>query len=119
MARTTAGVASWGIKDGTTIGGVSGVITDIEVGGEPVLAPEYNEIGAVIKQTKYDTHTTIDVTVEVASTTEPPDDGASITIAGVACYVTRARLIESNQAYRKIAISAEAYANCTATTAAT
>ena len=119
MARTTAGVASWGIKDGTTVGSVSGVITDIEVGGEPVLAPEYNEIGAVIKQTKYDTHTVIDVTVEVASTTEPPDSGASITIAGVSCYVTRARLIESNQAYRKIAISAEAYANCTATTAAT
>ena len=119
MARTTPGIASWGIKDGTTVGDVSGIITDIEVGGEPVLAPEYNEIGAVVKQTQYDTHTTVDVTVEVASTTEPPDAGASITIAGVEGYVTRARIIESNQAYRKIAISAEAYANCTATTAAT
>ena len=119
MARTTSGNASWGISDGTSVTNVSGVITDIDVGEDPQMEPQRNEIGAVIKQTKYDTHTTIDVTVEVASTTEPPDDGASITIAGVACYVTRARLIESNQAYRKIAISAEAYANCTATTAAT
>lgn len=119
MARTTTGVAAWGVSDGTSVTNVTGVITDVDAGGEPILAPEYNEIGAVIKQTMYDEHKTIDVTVEVASGTEKPASGASITIAGVAGYVARARIVESNQAYRKIIISAEAYANCTATTAAT
>ena len=119
MARTTTGTASWGVSDGTSVTNVSGVITDIDIGGEPILSPEYNEIGAVIKQTMYDEHSTVDVTVEVASGTAKPVPGASITIAGVAGYVVRSRVVESNQAYRKILISAEAYANCTATTAAT
>lgn len=119
MARTTVGTAAWGVSDGSTVTNVSGVITDIEVAGEPLLSPEYNEVGAVIKQTLYDKHETVDVTVEVASGTTKPDAGASITIAGVAGYVVRARVVESNQAYRKIIISAEAYTNCSATTAAT
>ena len=119
MARTMTGVASWGVSGGTSVTNVTGVITDVDVGGEPVLAPEYNEVGAVIKQTMYDEHKTVDVTVEVAAGTAKPASGASITIAGVEGYVTRARIVESNQAYRKIIISAEAYANCTATTAAT
>ena len=119
MSRTTSGTASWGVTDGTTVTNVTGVITDCEVNGEPVLAPEYNEIGAVIKQTQYDTHTTVDVTVEVAANVSAPVAGASIMIAGVAGYVTRSRVVESNQAYRKILISAECYANCAATTAAT
>ena len=119
MARTTTGIASWGVSGGTSVSTVTGVITDIDVGGEPILAPEYNEIGAVIKQTMYDEHTTVDVTVEVAAGTSKPDSGASITIAGVAGYVVRARIVENNQAYRKILVSAEAYANCTTTSAAT
>ena len=98
MARTTQGNASWGISDGTSITQVQGVITDIDVGEEPQMEPQRNEVGAVIKQTLYDRRGEVNVTVEVA--------------AGVQGYVTRSRVVESNQRYRAINITVEAYPNC-------
>ena len=57
------------------------------------------------------------VTVEVASGTSKPAAGASITIGGVSGYVVSSKVVESNQAYRKIHITAECYTNCTSATA--
>lgn len=119
MAFTTTGSASWGVTGSASgAGSVTGIITDIESGSEAVLAPEYNEAGQVVRQTHYDTKTTMSVTVEVAANVDAPAAGSAITINGVSGYVTSARVVESNQAYRKISISAECYANCTAVTAA-
>jgi hypothetical protein len=112
MARTTQGNASWGISDGTTITNVNGVITDIDVGEDPQMEPQRNEIGAVIKQTLYDRRAEVNVTVEVAAGTAKPPSGTAITAAGVAGYVTRSRVVESNQRYRAISITIEAYPNC-------
>ena len=112
MARTTRGNASWGISDGTTVTNVSGVITDIDVGEEPQMEPQRNEIGAVIKQTLYDRRGEVNVTVEVAAGTAKPKTGTAITAAGVQGYVTRSRVVESNQRYRAISITLEAYPNC-------
>lgn len=114
MAATTSGTATWGVT--STCSGVSGIVTDIEVNEEAQTAPEYNEVGAVVKQTHYDTHTTVNATVEVAAGTSLPTSGSSITIAGKSGYVRTARLVESNQAYQKIAVTAERWANCAATT---
>lgn len=110
MAATTSGIAAWGVQGG--VNGVSGIVTDIERAVEAQLAPEYNEVGAVVKQTKYDEHTTISATVEVAAGTQPPNAGDSITIDGKQGYVVNARVVESNQAYRKIVIQAEFWKNC-------
>ena len=112
MARTTRGNASWGVSDGTTVTNVSGVITDIDVGEEPQMEPQRNEIGAVIKQTLYDRRGEVNVTVEVAAGTAKPKTGTAITAAGVQGYVTRSRVVESNQRYRAISITLEAYPNC-------
>lgn len=112
MARTTTGNASWGISEGTSITNVSGVITDIDVGEDPQMEPQRNEIGAVIKQTLYDRRAEVNVTVEVAAGTAKPKTGTAITVAGVAGYVTRSRVVESNQRYRAINITVEAYPNC-------
>lgn len=112
MARTTSGNASWGISDGTSVTNVSGVITDIDVGEDPQMEPQRNEIGAVIKQTLYDRRGEVNVTVEVAAGTAKPKTGTAITVAGVAGYVTRSRVVESNQRYRAINITVEAYPNC-------
>lgn len=112
MARTTRGNASWGISDGTTITNVNGVITDIDAGEEPQMEPQRNEIGAVIKQTLYDRRGEVNVTVEVAAGTAKPKTGTAITVAGVQGYVTRSRVVESNQRYRAISITLEAYPNC-------
>lgn len=110
MAATTQGIASWGVTGGCS--GVSGIVTDLEENSEAQLAPEHNEVGAVVKQTKYDEHVTLTCTVEVAAGTNPPSTGSSITINGDQGYVVSARLTESNQAYRKIAIQAEFWKNC-------
>ena len=112
MARTTQGTASWGVSDGTSVTNVTGVITDIDIGEDPQMEPQRNEIGAIIKQTLYDRRMEANVTVEVAAGTNKPPAGTAITIAGVQGYVTRARVVESNQRYRAIMITAEAYPNC-------
>ena len=112
MARTLQGDASWGISDGTTITSVNGVITDIDAGEDPQMEPQRNEIGAVIKQTLYDRRAEVNVTVEVAAGTEKPKSGTAITVAGVEGYVTRSRVVESNQRYRAFQITVEAYPNC-------
>ena len=41
-----------------------------------------------------------------------PKTGTAITVAGVAGYVTRSRVVESNQRYRAFNITVEAYPNC-------
>ncbi len=112
MARTTQGNASWGISDGTSITQVQGVITDIDAGEDPLMEPQRNEAGAVIKQTLYDRRGEVNVTVEVAAGTAKPKSGTAITIAGVQGYVTRSRVVESNQRYRAFNITVEAYPNC-------
>lgn len=112
MARTTQGNASWGISDGTTVTGVSGVITDIDAGEDPQMEAQRNEVGAIIKQTLYDRRGEVNVTVEVAAGTPKPMTGTAITVAGFQGYVTRSRVVESNQRYRAINITVEAYPNC-------
>ena len=112
MARTNRGNASWGISDGTSITNVNGVITDIDAGEDPQMEPQRNEIGSVIKQTLYDRRAEVNVTVEVAAGTEKPKSGTAITVAGVEGYVTRSRVVESNQRYRAFQITVEAYQNC-------
>lgn len=107
---TKAGVAAWGVQGTAT--GVDGIITSIGVDEETILAPEYNEAGQVVKQTHYDTRTTLTCTVEVAAGTDLPDAGAQITVNGKQGYVTKASLAEDNQAYRKISVTVELYTNC-------
>lgn len=111
---TNTGVASWGVSSSGS--GVAGIITHIDGDNESILAPEYNEIGAVVKQTLYDEHRTVTMTVEVASGTSAPQSGAAITVAGVAGYVVRSRVVEDNHAYRHIEVTVEAYRNCKQTT---
>ena len=108
--KTTSGIAVGGVQGG--VQGVTGIVTDLERAAEAQVAPEYNEVGAVVKVTKYDVHTTLNATVEVAAGTQPPEAGNSITIDGKQGYVMNARVVESNQAYRKIVIQAEFWENC-------
>jgi len=108
--KTTAGTAAWGVQG--SVSGVSGIVTSIGQDEEPILAPEYNEVGQVVRQTHYDTKTTVSCTVEVAAGTALPSAGAQITINGKQGYVVKASLAEDNQAYRKISVTAEFYTNC-------
>ena len=112
MARTTKGNASWGISEGTSITSVNGVITDIDAGDDPLMEPQHNEVGAVIKQTLYDRRGEVTVSVEVSAGTAKPKSGTSITIAGVQGYVARSHVVESNKRYRVFQITAVAYPNC-------
>lgn len=114
MATTTA-TASWGVGSEVP---VTGVLTDFDSSEEPVLGPEQNEVGSVINQTKYDVRKTINCTVQVAAATAKPAAGAAFAVEGQTYYVTSSRIVENNTSYRKIQVTAEAYAHCTATQAA-
>ena len=116
---TTTKTASWGVT--TAIGAdspVTGVVTDYDDAGEPVLAPEQNEVGSTINQTMYDKHYTCSFTVQVAASTAKPHAGSAISVGGTTWYVTSARVTENNNSYRKIALQAERYVHCDATEAA-
>lgn len=107
---TNSGVASWGVTGSAS--GVSGIVTHLQTENESILAPEYNELGAVVKQTLYDLHKTATVTIEVAAGTAAPDERSSITVGGVQGYVLRSTVVEDNKAYRHIEVTIEAYKNC-------
>lgn len=113
---TKQGVASWGVTSDGSV--VDGIVTHIDKDDESIMAPEYNELGQIVKQTLYDLHKTLSVTIEVAVGTEPPSAKDSVTIAGVTAYVLRTRTVEDNKAYRHIEVTVEAYKNCSAVTVA-
>ena len=115
MSESTSGVASWGVSG--SVSGVSGIVTGIQDDEEPILAPEYNEKGQVVKQTLYDGKGTVTATIEVAAGTDKPAKGAQITINGKTGYVVKSSLVEDNQAYRKISVTLEYYDHCSQTTA--
>ena len=112
MAQTVNknATASWGVYG--TFNDVTGVVTDLSISESALTGAEQNEVGSIIQQTLYDVHSTVTVTVGVASDEQPPDIGGQVTIANVKYYVTSAEIIESNSSYRKIRITAERYSNC-------
>lgn len=114
---TTVKTASWGISTALGQSVVAGVVTDWDDGEEPSLQPEQNEMGSVINQTMNDIHYTANMTVQVKAETDKPAAGTQVSIDGTAWYVTSSRVTESNNAYRKIAVSLERYKLCNATEA--
>lgn len=114
MAVTVTPTATWGITG--TVDSVTGVVIEISKDEAPQLGTEINEQGAVIGQVHYDTKKTMRATIQVASTVEPPEAGAAITIDGVAGYVVSASVVESATNYRRIIVQAEAWAHCSSVT---
>ena len=114
---TTTHTASWGVSSGAP-STVAGVVTEYTVREEAVTAEEANELGAVIGVVHYDTRKTAEFTVQVAAGTAVPSAGTAVTVSGQAYYVKTAEAVESNRDFRRIRVTAEAYANCAAATAA-
>jgi hypothetical protein len=112
MATTSYGVASWGITNGTTVSQVSGIVTDYSLTKDGSIGTEQNEVGAVIKQVVYDKKLTVNVTVVVAASANPPEYGAEVNVKGTKFYVTNSSVTENNMSFRKIAITAERYQYC-------
>ena len=109
--------ATWGVT--STVGTVSGVVTDLSVTTEAQQQPEYNEKGAVIGVVQYDKRLSATATIQVSSSVSAPDVGTAVTIGTQTYYVTSATVIQNNKDFRKIQLSLEAWSNCTAVTAAT
>lgn len=113
---TTSFSAQWGVKDGTFS---NGIVTGIDWGGEPILAPVQNEYGAVVQQIKYDAHKKVRVTVVCSASADVPTEGAAFTITTFAGafsgYVVSADVVESNTDTVKLDVTAECYTNCAAT----
>lgn len=111
MAITKVGSASWGVTGSAQV--VSGIVTDLEVSEESQMAPEYNEVGAICRQTVYDVIKTARATLEVAAGVGLPQKGKTIQINGGTFILKSATLVESNNTYRKIAVVGEASENVT------
>lgn len=116
MANTVTH-ATWGVT--STVGAVSGVVTDLSVTTEAQQQPEYNETGAVIGVVQYDKRISATATIQVASSVSAPGVGTAVTIGTQTYYVTSATVIQNNKDFRKIQLSLEAWSNCTAVTTAT
>jgi hypothetical protein len=101
--------ASWGIP-GTNSSNY-GIITDLSTSDEPIHQPLQDEQGATIDTTKYDTHYTFSMTLQVKSDVTPPVSGSQITIDDKLYYVTRVERVYSNRDYQKLRIDGEAYTN--------
>lgn len=106
MAATTTLTASWGVSDKNT---AYGIVTDLTTSEEPLHQPLQNEEGAIIDTTKYDTHYTLSMTIQVKSDVTPPTTGTEITMNDRSYYITRVERLYSNRDYQKLRIDGEAY----------
>lgn len=57
----------------------------------------------------YDKRVTITATIQVPKNISLPAVGALITIDGKSCLLTSCDVVQNNQAYRKVSITAERY----------
>lgn len=104
-------LAKWGARQ---ISGAStyGVVTSFEKISDMMSQNETNENGAVCRVVIYDERTRIVFTVMASEATEKPEPGTQMSIDGKACWVQHSEVIEQNQAYKKIRVTAERYKNC-------
>lgn len=110
MAVTTNHIAQWGV--GQKSGATSGVVTSFERIDDSMFQQETDTKGAVCRMKKYDSRHRIVFTVQAAASTEPPETGANMTVAGQQGWVVHAEVIEQNRAFKKIRVTLESYAGC-------
>ena len=104
-------VAKWGLRH--VIGASSfGVITSLEKISDLMVQTETDESGAVCRAVPYDNRERIVFTVMASESTDKPEPGTQMSIDGKACWVQHSEVIEQNQAYKKIRVTAERYKNC-------
>lgn len=107
MATSTPPTASWGVADHKQSS--YGIVTDLTTSEEPIHQPLQDESGAIVNTTKYDTHYTLSMTVQVKSNVTPPTTGGNVTVGGKLYYVTRVERVYSNRDYQKLRVDGEAY----------
>lgn len=118
MSATTTQTASWGVR--TSHGAVgSGVCISWDETVEPIMAPEHNEVGAVIGQAVYDVRHTVRATYNIPasaatglSNINTVQEILSYSVP-TGYYVTSAEVVESNSDYMKINVGLEMYEHCT------
>ena len=111
MSSTKSATGTWGVAHrGNPIGGV---LVDFQINCEPMLYSETDALGTIVGQFVYDSHMTATLTAVVGSEAAI-SAGDSVSVNGSTLYVTSAQVIESNQAFCKIQVTAERYASCTA-----
>ncbi|MGN0886404.1 MAG: hypothetical protein ACI4RT_05330 [Candidatus Spyradenecus sp.] len=103
--------ATWGV---TSASPITGVVTDLSVSTEAQHQPEYNQLGAVIGDLVYDERKSASATIQVASTATLPTVGGNVTIDSVTYNVLAVTLIQSNRDFRKVQLTLEAWAGCSA-----
>lgn len=104
---------SWGVQANVRDGiqqVVNGIVTSWDCDRSAQTAPCTNEIGQRIGERVYDYSKSASCTVIVTANADVPDATTPITIGGYKFFARSGRITESNQDYRKIALSLEAWA---------
>lgn len=106
--------AEWGVSVLLAAPYAGCTVTDYDETTEPVHQNELDQKGAVVGDVVYDRKTTITFTAQIPDGLTHPKAGEMITVNGKTAQVTRVEIVQSNQAYQKVSITAEAFPNLTA-----
>lgn len=101
--------AAWGVEHSLAAPFNTCVVTDYSENTESQHQYEYDQRGAVAGAVVYDKRVTITATIQVPKNISLPAVGALIAIDGKSCLLTSCDVVQNNQAYRKVSITAERY----------
>lgn len=101
--------ASWGVEHGLGAPFDTCVVTDYAENSESQHQFEYDQKGAVAGAVAYDRRTTVTATIQVPKTIALPKAGTLIAIDGEQFLLTACNVVQNNQSFRKVSITAERY----------
>ncbi|MGN0890527.1 MAG: hypothetical protein ACI4W7_02625 [Candidatus Spyradenecus sp.] len=113
MATLPANIqhAAWGVEHSLGEPFNTCVVTDYAINTELLHQPEYDQQGAVAGTTCYDTHVTLSATIQVPKGITLPTVGSLISVDDKNFLLLTCEVVQNNQAYRKLSITAERYDN--------
>ena len=101
--------AAWGVEHALGTPFDTCVVTDYAENAESQHQYEYDQKGAVAGAAIYDKRITVTATIQVPKTITLPEAGTLITIGEKEFLLTSCNVVQNNQSFRKVSITAERY----------
>lgn len=101
--------AAWGVEHALGTPFDTCVVTDYAENAESQHQYEYDQKGAVAGAVAYDRRITVTATIQVPKTITLPEAGTLITIDKKQFLLTSCNVVQNNQSFRKVSITAERY----------
>ena len=101
--------AAWGVEHNLAAPFDSCVVTDYSENSESQHQYEYDQQGAVAGAVVYDTRVTLTASIQAPKSIELPKVGELLAIDAKQWLLTACDVVQNNQAFRKVSITAERY----------